>query len=91
MKRKQGSGTIETRPGGMFRFRVTLADGTRRSSSHFRTREECEQVLVATLSELSAGHYAPIGAGGGSAAFGHAASISAAAPKSVLDRRKQCW
>lgn len=61
IRRTAGQGAIEVRA-GKYRFRIRLADGTRRNSPLFDTREECELVLAAALAELAEGRMAPVGA-----------------------------
>ena len=61
-KRTHGSGSVEQLPSGRWRFKLTSADGKRRASPSFDSRQECEAVLAAALEELAAGNMAPIGA-----------------------------
>ena len=60
-KRFHGQGCVERR-GRRWRFRLRLADGTRRSSPTYDTREECQAVLDAALYEVARGNMAPVGA-----------------------------
>ena len=62
MKRTAGSGTIEQLPSGRFRVRLTLADGSRKNSRTYATREEAQRFLDAALAELAEHEAAPTGA-----------------------------
>src|SRR3569832_2105988 len=61
-KRTHGAGTVERLPSGRWRFRLTMADGTRRSSGSYDSREECEAVRAAAVVLLAQGAMAPVGA-----------------------------
>jgi integrase len=62
MKRTAGSGSVAQLPSGRFRVRLTLADGTRRNSRSYATREEAQRFLDAALTEIAELGAAPTGA-----------------------------
>ena len=61
-RRQPGSGAIERTDSGKWRFRLTLADGTRRSSPPFDTEAEAQAELDGALYHLRAGAVAAVGA-----------------------------
>lgn len=61
MKRPNGSGSISKLPSGMYRIRVTMADGSR-VSRVFASFEEAERMRDACVAVLAEQHKAPVGA-----------------------------
>ena len=60
--RSHGAGTLEKLPSGRWRFKLTTADGKRKASPSFETREEALSVLEAATYELAGANLAPTGA-----------------------------
>ena len=60
--RSPGAGTLERLPSGRWRFKLTGADGKRKASPSFETREEALSVLEAATYELAGANLAPTGA-----------------------------
>lgn len=60
--RSHGAGTLEKLPSGRWRFKLTRADGTRRASPSFATRDEAARCLDAATYELAHAGLAPTGA-----------------------------
>ena len=61
MRRTAGGGSIDVRPSGKHRVRLTFADG-RRKNANFDTKEEAEKFLNAALVEIAEAGIAPTGA-----------------------------